>query len=439
MQRLGHWLAVAVAVVIIAGCTIGVAAQDSLSGTKVTVALRSLSETDYIVSRLAEFEKQTGIDVTVVTYAEQQLREKEVQDLSTGAGQFDVVAIDSVFIPEFAQAGWLVPLAPYLDPEYDLADIPDSVHGLFSWNDVLYAAPVYAEITQLMYRKDLFEKEGIAVPTIFEELEEAAAHFTRPPNLYGLAMRGLRGNGMNVYTWATWFRAFGGEFLDEQSRPIFNNAAGVKATEEYARLLQEYGPPGVAGYSWDNVQTAFTSGRVAMIIDANNFYTRIEDPDKSAIAGNIGYAVVPAGPEGSFPGNYALGFAISSVGARSDVEKKAAAAFISWATSAQMQMDSLEAGIVSQTRTSVLESPEFARSLHPEWIASTVESWEITNPNHRPLFPGWRSMGDAIGIAVQQVIAGERPAQEALNEAVKTTEDLFKRTGDYGKPRPYEF
>lgn len=438
MQRFGHWLLLAVAIVLVAASAAPVAAQD-LSGTKITVALRSLSETDYIVSRLAEFEQATGIDVTIVTYAEQQLREKEVQDLTTGAGQFDVIAIDSVFIPEFARAGWLVPLAPYLDPEYDLADIPASVQGLFSWKGVLYAAPVYAEITHLMYRKDLFEKEGIAVPTTFEELEEVAAHFTRPPMLYGLAMRGLRGNGMNVYTWATWFRAYGGEFLDEQSRPIFNDAAGVKATEEYARLLQEYGPPGVAGYSWDNVQTAFTSGRVAMIIDANNFYTRIEDPDKSAIAGNIGYAVVPAGPEGSFPGNYALGFAISSVGARSDREKQAAAAFISWATSKQMQMDSLDAGIVSQTRTSVLESDKFAQTLHPEWLDSTLVSWEITNPHHRPLFPGWRSMGDLIGIAVQQVISGERGAQEALDEAAATTADLFKRTGDYGQPRPYEF
>ena len=438
MQRLGHWFTLVVALVMVVSSATPAAAQD-LAGTKITVALRSLSETDYIVSRLAEFEQATGIDVTIVTYAEEQLREKEVQDLTTGAGQFDVLAIDSVFIPEFARAGWLVPLEPYLSPDYDLADIPESTKGLLSWKGVLYAAPVYAEITHLMYRKDLFEKEGIPVPTTFEELEAAAAHFTRPPMLYGIAMRGLRGNGMNAYTWATWFRSYGGEFLDEQSRPIFNNEAGVKATEEYARLLQKYGPPGVAGYSWDNVQTAFTSGRVAMIIDANNFYTRIEDPNKSAIAGKIGYANVPAGPYGSFPANYALGFAISSVGARSNQEKLASAAFISWATSKQMQMDSLDAGIVSQTRNSVLQSEKFIKTLNPEWLASTRESWAITNPNLRPLFPGWRSMGDLIGIAVQQVIAGEKSAKDALDEAAAATTELFKRTGDYGQPRPYEF
>lgn len=414
-------------------------AESQLAGTTITVALRSLPETDFIVGKLHEFQRATGIRVNVVTYAEQQLREKEVQDLSTGAGQFDVIAIDSVFIPEFARAGWLVPLAPYLPVDYDLQDIPQSVHGLLSWNNVLYAAPVYAEITHLMYRKDLFEQAGLKPPETLEELEKAAARFTNPPRTYGLALRGLRGNGMNVYIWAQWLRSYGGEFLDEQSRPIFNNEIGVKATEEYARLLKQYGPPGVASYSWDNVQTAFCSGQVAMIIDANNFYTRIEDPTKCSIAGKIGYAVVPAGPAGRFPGNYALGFAISSVGARSDAEKQAAAAFIAWATSKEMQMASLSAGIVSQTRNSVLTSPQFAAALKPDWIASTVESWRITNPNYRPLFPGWRSMGDFIGIAVQEVIAGNRTAKAALDEAARATADLFQRTGQLGQPRPYQF
>lgn len=434
-----RWTVVVTTVLVVALLSMPALAQSSLAGATITVALRSLPETDFIVSRLGEFQKATGVKVNIVTYAEQQLREKEVQDLSTGAGQFDVIAVDSVFIPEFARAGWLVPLAPYLGKDYDLQDIPKSVLGLLSWNNVLYAAPVYAEITQLMYRKDLFEQAGIKVPETFEELEKAAAYFTNAPRMYGLAMRGLRGNGMNVYTWTQWFRSYGGEFLDEQSRPIFNNEAGVKATEEYARLLKQYGPPGVASYSWDNVQTAFTSGQVAMIIDANNFYTRIEDPTKSTIAGKIGYAVVPAGPKGRFPGNYALGFAISSVGARSDVEKQASAAFIAWATSKEMQMASLKAHIVSQTRNSVLNSPQFAAALKKDWISSTIESWRITNPNYRPLFPGWRSMGDLIGIAVQEVIAGNRTAKAALDEAAKATAELFQRTGQYGEPRPYNF
>lgn len=436
------WLVTTVALIamlLVGSAMATLAASNPLSGTKIVVAVRSLPETDFIVSRIPEFEKQTGIKVTLVTYAEQQLREKEVQDLSTGAGTFDVIALDSVFIPEFARNGWLVPLDKYLPKDYNVKDIKESARGLLSYNGQLYAGPVYAEITQLMYRKDLFEKAGIKPPKTMEELIEAAKHFNDPPKMYGIAMRGLRGNGMNVYTWVTWLRSYGGEFLSENSEPIFNDAKGIEATNAYADLLKKYGPPGVASYSWDDVQTAFTSGKVAMIIDANNFYNRIEDPKKSTIAGKIGYAVVPAGPAGAFPANYALGFAISSVGARSDKEKQAAAEFVAWATSKEMQEAAIDKGIVSVTRESVLDGSKFKNKMNKEWLESTNKSWDITNPNIRPLFTEWREMGDLVGIAIQQVLSGEKSAKDALNWAADETTKVLKNAGVYGKPRPYKF
>ena len=44
-------------------------AQDKV----VTVALRSLPETDYIIEHLQEFTEATGIHVNIVTYPEEQL------------------------------------------------------------------------------------------------------------------------------------------------------------------------------------------------------------------------------------------------------------------------------------------------------------------------------------------------------------------------------
>lgn len=176
-----------------------------------------------------------------------------------------------------------------------------------------------------------------------------------------------------------------------------------------------------------------------MIIDANNFYNRIEDPKKSTIAGKIGYAVVPAGPAGVFPANYALGFAISSVGARSNKEKQAAAAFVAWATSKNMQEAAIDKGIVSVTRDSVLNGSKFKNKMNKEWLESTNRSWDITNPNIRPLFTEWREMGDLVGIAIQQVLSGEKSAKDALNWAAEETTKVLKNAGVYGKPRPYKF
>lgn len=411
---------------------------ESLAGTDIVVALRSLPETDFIVEHLPEFEEQTGINVEIVSFAEQQLREKTVQDLTTGAGQFDVIAVDSVFVPEFGSTDYLVPLDNLLTAKYDLNDLPEAVRGLLSWDGTLYGVPVYAEITNLMYRKDLFEEARLEPPTTMDELAETAKYFTENVDgVDGFAIRGLRGDGMNIYTWSEWLRSYGGEFLDENSTPIFNNEAGVTATENYASLLQNYGPDGSASFAWDDVQTAFATGQVAMIIDSNNFYTRLEDPEKSQVAGKVGYAMVPEGPAGRFPANYTLGFGISSVGATTELERRAAAEFLMWATGKEMQMNSIDAGIVSQTRESVLTSDKFKQAFPADWLQTTVDSWAITDSNYRPLFTGWRTMGDRLGIAVQEVIAGDKDAQTALDEAATEVTGNFERMQLLGQPRPY--
>ena len=82
-----------------------------------------------------------------------------------------------------------------------------------------------------------------------------------------------------------------------------------------------------------------------------------------------------------------------------------------WATSKEIQTASIEANIVSQTRESVLTSDEFNEAFPADWLQTTVDSWAITDPNYRPLFTAWRTMGDRLGIAVQEVIAGDKDAK----------------------------
>lgn len=412
-----------------------------LAGTTITVALRSLPETDLITSKIQDFEKSTGIKVQVVTFPEQQLRDKLVQDLSTKAGQFTVIAIDSLVIPEFSQADWILPLDNFAQKEgakYDLTDISAGARGLLSAQGKLYALPIYAEVTQLMYRKDLFEQAAVKPPTTIDQLVQVAKKFTnKAAGKYGIAMRGLRGFGMNMYIFSGFLRSYGGQFLTEKNEPNFNTPEGTKALEIYSDILKEFGPPGEANFSWDDVQNAFTTGSVAMILDANNFYTRIEDPKKSGIVGKIGYASVPSGPHGQFPACYSLGFAVSAIGAKSNEEQQAAAEFIFWATSYDIQMASVPNGLVSQTRDKVLNSLEYKARANPEWLSSTAESWKIANPDYLPRTVAYRTTGDILGVSVQEAIAGSKSPKDALAEASAQVADYLKRARLTGTPRSY--
>ncbi|NMB13191.1 MAG: sugar ABC transporter substrate-binding protein [Firmicutes bacterium] len=428
----GHktgWIAVIITVAIFLASTIGFASS-SIAGTKIVVALRSLPETDYIMERVSEFKESTGVEVQFVIFPELELRQKQILDATTGAGAYDVLALDGGYVPEFAAADWIVPLNDYVDPKWDVKDILPKYRDFLSVGDKLYGLPVYGEVTHLMYRKDVFDAQGLNPPETIDEMVEIAKKLTNPPSMYGIAMRGKRGDGMNIYTWTQFLRSYGGDFWTDDGKCVFNSQAGIEATEVYADILREYGPPGCASYTWDDVQTSFMTGKVAMIIDASNFFTRIEDTSKSAIAGNIGYAMVPAGPAGRYPGIYAMGFSISSIGAKTEKERKAAAEFIQWATSKGMEKRKALDGIISVTRESVFNDADFqARyGAYNGWLESTNQSIKEAMAEYRPRIPEWREIGNLIGIAVEEAIAGIKAPEAALNEAAKAGDEVFSAT-----------
>ncbi len=113
-----------------------------------------------------------------------------------------------------------------------------------------------------------------------------------------------------------------------------------------------------------------------------------------------------------------------------DKERAAAAEFIKWATSKDMELaKSLQANIISVTRDSVFNDPTFQAKFGGDWLVSTVESFKITNPGYRPLIEGWREIGDRLGITVENVIAGIQPAKQALDEAAAYAAEVLMRTG----------
>jgi multiple sugar transport system substrate-binding protein len=248
-------------------------------------------------------------------------------------------------------------------------------------------------------------------------------------------MRGLRGDGMNVYTWASFMHGFDGSFFNSKWYPTLNSKNTKESVSFYANLLKSYGPPGSSSYSWDDVQSAFTSGKTAMIIDANNFMTRIEDPEKSQIVGKIGYALIPAGPNGKrYPGIYVMGLAVSKVGTKTEKERLAAIKFVEWATSADMQLDcALQTGVVSATRKSVFNNPAFVAKYddksYPGWRSSTMKSYEIVDPQFRPLIPEWREVGNLVGIAVEEAISGSTSVDSAMDWAQEEVLKVMEKSG----------
>ncbi len=413
------------------------ATEGEFAGQTINVACRRLAPMDYIQSKAELFESYTGLEINFTNYPENELRSQLVTDASNQAGGFDVYCLDGNYIPLFANNDWVRPISADITEAYQLGDISESLRGLYSWQEELYGLPIYSEVTIMYYRKDLLEAAGLEVPQTMDEFEAAAAALNDPPRVFGVALRGLRGEGMNVYTWTGWLRSYGGIFLDPEMNPAFNSPEAVEATERYANLINSFGVPGSGAWGWPEVSSAFASGRVAMTVESTAFYPTFNDPAQSNIADNVGYAVVPEGPAGRFPANYSIGLAVPAT-VTDESTYAAVLAFLQWATSQELEFARTAAGIGNQSRTSISESDLLSSQLDAGYIAAVNESNEITRSEYRPLIPQWREMGDIIGEEIGIVFTGGKSAADALASAETRVRTVFEEAEVLGTPRPVD-
>jgi ABC-type glycerol-3-phosphate transport system substrate-binding protein len=239
---------------------------------------------------------------------------------------------------------------------------------------------------------------------------------------------------MNIFIWTTFLKGMGGDFFDDDWNPIFNNEKGVKAAEYYRDILRKLGPPGVATYSWDDTAVVLADGRVAMIIDSIDFLDRVVDPEKSKVIGKLGCAPVPKGEGGRHPAIFTLGLALSKPANKSKKQREASIEFMKWATSKEIEEGkAFEAHIPIPTRRSIFEDPRFVKKygedVYPGWLSSYITDLEIADPDFRPRIVEWREMGDRLGVAIEEIISGIKPAKQALDEAAADVTQLFIDTG----------
>jgi multiple sugar transport system substrate-binding protein len=414
------------------------AQANAFSGVTINVACRHLPAMDFIESHKALFEQYTGAKINFTDYPENDLRSHIVADAANKAGGFQLYCLDDNYIPLFASNKWVQPLDSVIKPAYKIDDLFDSLKSAYSWQGKLSGLPIYSEVTILYYRKDLLAAKGIAVPKTIAELEDAAVKLKNAPRTYGIALRGLRGEGMNVYTWTEWLRSYGGDFLGPQMQPVFNSPEAIEGTEHYAKIIHDAGPPGSGTWGWPQVSSSFAAGRVAMTVESTAFYPTFNDPKQSNVVGNVGYAVVPAGPKGAYPANYAIGLAVASSVGPSSKTFTATSDFLQWATSQQMEFARTAQGIGNEDRKSVNQSALLKSKLDPAYIEAVSEGQKITKTNYRPMIPQWREMGDIIGAHIESVFTGSTTAKDALDAAATEVSDRFKTEGVLNTPRQYE-
>jgi multiple sugar transport system substrate-binding protein len=403
-------------------------------GATLNVAAISYLDTDLMAEQSLLFEDLTGIKVNFEMLPEQELHQKTMVDLTSGTGQYDMILMDYMLIPQFTSSSdMLAPIDGYLeDPEltdpdwYDYGDVMEHLKNSASFNGKTYGVATLTETSLLYYRKDLFEEKNLEVVNTLDDLMNAAKVLNNPPEINGIGLRGQRGNGMNVYIWTCFFKAFGGDFFKDfptDMTPTVNTPEAISSIEYYTEILDKYGPSGVTNWTWAETLGGLQQGKIAMCIDSSDFASVINDPDQSTTAGKWGIAMVPEGPNGRWPSFFTFTLSING----SSKQKEAAWLLVQFLTSKQA-MGERSVQTWYNSRWSNWEDPEMKEAMSDiEGLYDLMDqSLRIVNADYRPRFEKWAEFGDIIGISLESVIAGSQSATDAMNEAQIEVEKILK-------------
>ncbi|MRJ78097.1 extracellular solute-binding protein [Aeromicrobium sp. SMF47] len=89
----------------------------------------------------------------------------------------DLMSLDPVFIPEFANANWLAPFEGELADQVVDDDVLKGPAEIVQWEDQVVAAPQWSNTQVLWYRKSLAEAAGLDMsqPVTWDQIIDAAA------------------------------------------------------------------------------------------------------------------------------------------------------------------------------------------------------------------------------------------------------------------------
>lgn len=337
--------------------------------------------------------------------------QKLLPSIAAGKGP-DLMAMDSVQLPQYASRGVLEPLDGYYEDEANEADaLVTSAVDATEWEGTRYGVPMNFTTLLLYWNKDMFREAGLdpeSPPADWDEFEEAAKKTTVDengdgrPEQYGLAIA----DHATIAMWPILFWGNGGGVVSEDgSEAILGEPETIEAMDRWGSLVREdkIAPVGLAGADADKL---FQSKKAAMEIVGPWMTTGFED------AGiDFGLAPPPEGPAGPVTLGTSVSFAVNSK--TSDEQKEAAQDFVKFWNSQESQVYwSVNSGF-PPNRTDIDEA-ELSENPHVSKFAAPADQArfylsgvkEFSKVNETIFEP-----------ALQKVLNGEGTAEEIFTEA----------------------
>lgn len=246
LRRAVATIAWTLAVVLATGCSSGGATTPNTANTGEAVSLEFWSfytgaEADFVADWVEEFNSSQDaitINHTVVSQSEY-ITTLIPTALANGTAP-DILYVEPATFSKYAESGVLADLSPYYTDALKADILPASLDAV-TYNDKLLALPIELETLGLFYDEELFAAEGIAVPTTWDELKDAAATLTTNDR-YGLVLP-VEDSGYTLFNFYPFMWMAGADVTDDSGTYTVDTPQMAEALDFWGSFIQTGSAP----------------------------------------------------------------------------------------------------------------------------------------------------------------------------------------------------
>jgi arabinogalactan oligomer / maltooligosaccharide transport system substrate-binding protein len=320
----------------------------------------------------------------------------------------DVFRAEVAWVSQLAKLGYVEDLTG-TELASDTSDFLETPLGSTKYDGKTYGVPQVTDSLALFYNKKLLADAGVEPPKTWDDVKAAAAKLGGEKTIF---------INNDAYYALPFIYGEGGDLVDAGAKKIVvDSAANVKALETAKGLLDAKAASTALdpSNSYNNMQAAFTSGEVAMVVNGPWSVADYLKGAAFADAANLGIAPVPGATAGK--GSAPVG-GHDYVIRKGTKAKDSSTKFIACMSGVESQVRvAKELGLLP-TRKSAYDNADVKAN-------AVVSAFEpvVTAAHPRAWIPEGGQLFDPLKIAYADVLAGKKDAKTALGEVAKSYKD----------------
>ncbi len=386
----------------------------------------TVEEMNAIVQEFNKTNPNIQVQIEYVSY--DALHDKITTAMASKPPAYDVFLVDDIWYAEFAKNGYILDVTDRI-PQTTKDKVFKAAWDITTVNGRTYGMPWLLDQKYFYYNEKLLNDAGISAPPATWEDMLAQAKTLKEKGIVEYPIVWSWGQyEAAICDWVTLLYGNGGAMVDDQGKPKFNDATGVKTLNWMIQTMDDgLTNPASVSYVEEDVRNVFSQGKAAFATNWNYMFDLVNfQQDQSQVTGQIKMSLMPAFADSGVQSatiNGSMGFSVAATSPNADAAWK----YVEFLTSEDVQ-NRYSAHLLPVWQTSFEGDAGQKLQAYSQVTQVTVPMFKEQFPfaHVRPKVPYYPEASKALQLALQEALTKQKSAQQALDDAAAKWVELAK-------------